>query len=64
VTSSKGVELWLPVEVDGALFSVGDTHCRARRRRGLRHGDREPPSTVALKLDLVKGRQPPHARAT
>ena len=50
----EGVELHLPVEVDGALFSVGDTHAA--------QGDGEVCGTaiessidVALEFDLVKG---------
>ncbi len=39
---AAGTELYLPVEVAGGLFSVGDTHACPGRRRGLRHGDREP----------------------
>ena len=34
---AEGTELWLPIEVDGAIFSVGDTHA-AKGTRGLRHG--------------------------
>jgi acetamidase/formamidase len=48
-----GTELFLPVEVDGALFSVGDTHAA--------QGDGEVCGTaiessmrVALKFDLIK----------
>ena len=51
---SEGVQLYLPVEVDGALFSVGDTHAA--------QGDGEVCGTaietsidVALEFDLVKG---------
>jgi acetamidase/formamidase len=51
---AEGVELYLPVEVDGALFSVGDTHAA--------QGDGEVCGTaietsidVALEFDLVKG---------
>ena len=51
---TEGVELYLPVEVDGALFSVGDTHAA--------QGDGEVCGTaietsidVALEFDLVKG---------
>ena len=50
----EGVELWLPIEVDGALFSVGDTH--AAQGDGEVCGTAiESPIDVALKLDLVKG---------
>jgi len=50
----EGVELYLPVEVDGAIFSVGDTHAA--------QGDGEVCGTaiessidVALQFELVKG---------
>lgn len=50
----EGVELYLPVEVDGAIFSVGDTHAA--------QGDGEVCGTaiessidVALEFNLVKG---------
>jgi acetamidase/formamidase len=50
---AEGTELWLPVEVDGAIFSVGDTHAA--------QGDGEVCGTaietafdVSLKFDLVK----------
>lgn len=50
---SAGVELYLPVEVDGALFSVGDTH--AAQGDGEVCGTAiESPMDVILKLDLVK----------
>lgn len=49
-----GTELYLPVEVAGALFSVGDTH--AAQGDGEVCGTAiESPMTVALKFDLVKG---------
>lgn len=51
---TAGTRLWLPVEVAGALFSVGDTHAA--------QGDGEVCGTaiesamqVTLKFDLVKG---------
>ena len=51
---STGVELYLPVEVPGALLSVGDTHAA--------QGDGEVCGTaiesqlnVALKLEIAKG---------
>jgi acetamidase/formamidase len=51
---TEGVTLYLPVEVDGALFSIGDTHAA--------QGDGEVCGTaiesqmdVELTLDLVKG---------
>ena len=50
---SAGVELYLPVEVDGALFSVGDTH--AAQGDGEVCGTAiESPMDVILKLELVK----------
>lgn len=50
----EGVELYLPIEVDGALFSVGDTH--AAQGDGEVCGTAiESPIDVALKIDLVKG---------
>jgi acetamidase/formamidase len=50
----EGTELLLPVEVDGALFSVGDTH--AAQGDGEVCGTAiESPIDVALKLELVKG---------
>lgn len=51
---TEGVELYLPIEVDGALFSVGDTH--AAQGDGEVCGTAiESPIDVALKFDLVKG---------
>jgi len=51
---TEGVELYLPIEVAGALFSVGDTH--AAQGDGEVCGTAiESPIDVALKLDLVKG---------
>src|ERR1700719_3115365 len=51
---SQGTELFLPVEVAGALFSVGDTH--AAQGDGEVCGTAiESPMSVALKFDLVKG---------
>ena len=50
---SAGTELYLPVEVVGALFSVGDTH--AAQGDGEVCGTAiESPMTVALGFDLVK----------
>ncbi|MBE7427472.1 MAG: acetamidase/formamidase family protein [Ideonella sp.] len=50
---AEGTELWLPIEVAGALFSVGDTHAA--------QGDGEVCGTaiesaidVSLKIELVK----------
>lgn len=49
-----GTELFLPVEVPGALFSVGDTH--AAQGDGEVCGTAiESPMSVALQFDLVKG---------
>lgn len=52
-----GAELWLPIEVAGALFSVGDTHAA--------QGDGEVCGTaiesamdITVTLDLVKGAAP------
>ncbi|MCX7217233.1 MAG: acetamidase/formamidase family protein [Burkholderiales bacterium] len=51
---SEGTELYLPVEVAGALFSVGDTH--AAQGDGEVCGTAiESPMQVALKFDLIKG---------
>jgi acetamidase/formamidase len=51
---TEGTELWLPIEVLGALFSVGDTH--AAQGDGEVCGTAiESPIDVALKFDLVKG---------
>src|ERR1700760_4799307 len=50
---SAGTELYLPVEVTGALFSVGDTH--AAQGDGEVCGTAiESPMRVALKFELVK----------
>jgi acetamidase/formamidase len=49
-----GARLYLPVQVPGALFSVGDTH--AAQGDGEVCGTAiESPMTVALRFDLVKG---------
>ncbi len=51
---TAGVTLYLPVEVKGALFSVGDTH--AAQGDGEVCGTAiESPMEVELTLDLVKG---------
>jgi len=51
---AAGTTLWLPVEVAGALFSVGDTH--AAQGDGEVCGTAiESPMDVTLTLDLVKG---------
>lgn len=50
---AEGTELYLPVEVTGALFSVGDTH--AAQGDGEVCGTAiESPMNVALTFDLVK----------
>ncbi|WP_119460975.1 acetamidase/formamidase family protein [Rhodospirillaceae bacterium SYSU D60014] len=60
---SAGTELYLPVEVAGGLFSVGDTH--AAQGDGEVCGTAiESPMTVALKFDLVKGANLPFPRFT
>ncbi len=49
-----GVELYLPVQVKGALFSIGDTH--AAQGDGEVCGTAiESPMSVSAKLELVKG---------
>jgi acetamidase/formamidase len=51
---AAGTELYLPVEVAGGLFSVGDTH--ATQGDGEVCGTAiESPCTLAAKFDLVKG---------
>ncbi len=51
---SRGVDLYLPVEVAGGLFSVGDTH--AAQGDGEVCGTAiESPMRVALKFDIEKG---------
>jgi len=53
---AEGTELYLPVEVEGALFSVGDTH--AAQGDGEVCGTAiESPIDVALKIELIKGAQ-------
>jgi acetamidase/formamidase len=50
---AAGTELYLPVEVSGALFSVGDTH--AAQGDGEVCGTAiESPMSVALKFELLK----------
>ena len=50
---SQGTELFLPVEVQGALFSVGDTH--AAQGDGEVCGTAiESPMRVSLQFDLIK----------
>jgi acetamidase/formamidase len=56
-----GTELYLPVEVAGALFSVGDTH--AAQGDGEVCGTAiESPMSMALTFDLVKGANIPFPR--
>jgi acetamidase/formamidase len=51
---AAGTELYLPVEVKGGLFSVGDTH--ATQGDGEVCGTAiESPCTLAAKFELVKG---------
>ena len=58
---ARGTELRLPVEVQGALFSVGDTH--AAQGDGEVCGTAiESPMGVALTFDLVKGENLPFPR--
>jgi acetamidase/formamidase len=60
---STGTILYLPVEVAGGLFSVGDTH--AAQGDGEICGTAiESPMSVALTLDLVKGAELPSPRFT
>lgn len=60
---SMGTELYLPVEVTGALFSVGDTH--AAQGDGEVCGSAlESPMNVALKFDLIKGANLPAPQFT
>jgi len=50
---ARGTELFLPIEVPGALFSVGDTH--AAQGDGEVCGTAiESPMRVALQFDLIK----------
>ena len=51
---AEGVELYLPVEVEGALFSVGDTHA-AQGDGEVCGAAIESPIDVALEFELVKG---------
>lgn len=58
---AAGTELYLPVEVAGALFSVGDTH--AAQGDGEVCGTAiESPMKLALTFDLVKGANLPSPR--
>ncbi len=49
----EGAEIYLPVEVPGALFSIGDTHA-AQGDGELAGSAIESPMRVALRFDLVK----------
>jgi acetamidase/formamidase len=58
---AAGTELYLPIEVAGALFSVGDTH--AAQGDGEVCGTAiESPMKLALTFDLVKGANLPFPR--
>jgi acetamidase/formamidase len=60
---AAGAELYLPVEVKGGLFSVGDTH--AAQGDGEVCGTAiESPCTIAAKFELVKGANLPFPRFT
>jgi acetamidase/formamidase len=50
---AEGAEIYLPVEVPGALFSLGDTHA-AQGDGELSGSAIESPMRVALRFDLVK----------
>lgn len=51
---TTGTELYLPIEVDGALFSVGDTHA-AQGDGELAGSAIESPMRVAFRFDVVRG---------
>jgi acetamidase/formamidase len=60
---AEGTELYLPVEVAGGLFSVGDTH--ACQGDGEVCGTAiESPCSVAAKFDLIKNANLPFPRFT
>ena len=60
---AAGTELYLPVEVAGGLFSVGDTH--ATQGDGEVCGTAiESPCSLAAKFDLVKNAHLPYPRFT
>jgi acetamidase/formamidase len=60
---AAGCELYLPIEVAGALFSVGDTH--AAQGDGEVCGTAiESPMSIALKFELVKGAELAYPRFT
>ncbi len=51
---SEGVELYLPIKVKGALYSIGDPH--AAQGDGEVCGTAiEAPMSVSVKIDLIKG---------
>jgi acetamidase/formamidase len=57
----EGATLWLPVEVEGALLSIGDTH--AAQGDGEVCGTAiESPMAVTVRVDLEKGAAPPAPR--
>jgi acetamidase/formamidase len=60
---AAGTELILPVEVAGALFSVGDTH--AAQGDGEVCGTAiESPASLAVRFELLKGEAPAFPRFT
>jgi acetamidase/formamidase len=60
---SAGSELYLPVDVKGGLFSVGDTH--ATQGDGEVCGTAiESPCSIAARFDLIKGANLPFPRFT
>jgi acetamidase/formamidase len=60
---SAGTELYLPVDVKGGLFSVGDTH--ATQGDGEVCGTAiESPCSIAARFDLIKGANLPFPRFT
>jgi acetamidase/formamidase len=60
---AAGSELYLPIEVEGGLFSVGDTH--AAQGDGEVCGTAiESPCTVAAKFELIKGANLAYPRFT
>lgn len=60
---SEGVDLYLPVKVAGALFSIGDTHC-AQGDGEVCGTAIESPMGVSVRLDLIKGGSPSFPRFT
>ena len=57
---TRGTTLYLPVQVDGALFSCGDAHARPGRRRGLR----DRPRVADVRRPALHAAQgPPDPRA-